>query len=77
MTSSLLPSHYWLFGVKRAMEVLNLLPTQQVKKKVTPNYLVYNKKGDYRHLFSMFSTAYIKQETNQGGIHKNKFLSKH
>ena len=76
LTSSLLPSKYWYFGVKRSVEVLNMLPTHHIKNTVTtPHELVFNKKVDFCHLFSLFSTAYIKQERLQGGKHKNKFIS--
>ena len=75
LTSSLLPSKYWWFAVKRATEVLNVLPTTHLKNKIiTPHELVFNDKVDYRSLFPLFSTAYIKQNCAKGGKHKNKFL---
>ena len=76
MTSQLLPSKYWYFAVKRAAEVNNIMPTTHIKNKVTtPFELVHGRKVDYRQLFPMFSTAYIKKERDQGGRHKNKFKS--
>ena len=76
LTSQLLPSEFWYHGVKRAVEVGNILPTSHIKTKITtPFEIVYGKKVDYRQLFPMFSCAYIKQETEQGGRHKSKFKS--
>jgi hypothetical protein len=72
LTSSLLPSKYWFFAVKRACEVCNLLPTQHLDKVTTPFELVYQKKVDYRLLFPMFSVAYIKYR-REGGRVKDKW----
>jgi dUTPase len=61
LTSSMLPSAYWYFAVKRATEIGNILPTNHIKNQIiTPYELVFNQKVDYRTLFPMFSTAYIK-----------------
>ena len=76
LTSQLLPTKYWYFAVKRAVEVLNILPTNHIKNKTTtPFELVHGQKVDYRQLFPMFSCAYIKKVTEQGGHHKSKFKS--
>jgi hypothetical protein len=74
LQSSLLPSKYWFFGVKRACEVLNMMPISINGKISTPYEETYNKKVDYRNLFPMFSTAYIKQ-CRVGGQSKNKWKS--
>ena len=37
--------------------------------------MVYNEQVDYGQLFPLFATSYIKQETCQGGQHKNKFCN--
>ena len=66
MTSSQLPAKYWFFGVKRACEVLNMMPIKRFDQITTPFEVVYKKKVDYRTLFPMFSTAYIKQERESG-----------
>ena len=71
LQSALLPSKYWFFGVKRACEVLNMMPIVIDGKITTPYTEAYNKKVDYRNLFPMFSTAYIKQSRG-GGQTKNK-----
>ena len=76
LTSSLLPSKYWWFGVKRAIEIQNLFPVKRNGKLTTPHELVFQSKPDYRVLFPMFSTAYIKQNRETGGHHKNKWRSK-
>jgi dUTPase len=72
LTSSLLPSKYWFFAVKRASEVCNLLPTNHLSTVTTPFELVHRKKVDYRLLFPMFSTAYIKYRRADGSV-KNKW----
>ena len=75
LTSSMLPSKYWFFAVKRAVEVCNILPTKHLDTITTPYELVFKKQVDYRQLFPMFSVAYIKQVRETGGNHKNKWLS--
>jgi transposase InsO family protein len=47
LTSNLLPSKYWYFAVKRACEVLNIMPITHNDKVTTPFELVYRKKVDY------------------------------
>ena len=76
LTSSLLPSKYWWFGVKRAVEVLNMMPVKRNGTVTTPHELVYKNKPDYRTLFPLFSIAYIKQNRETGGQHKNKWKTK-
>ena len=71
LTSNLLPSKYWYFAVKRACEVLNVMPIKHDGKITTPYEVVYAKKVDYRILFPLFSIAYIKQMRHEG-----KHLSK-
>ena len=63
ITSSLLPSKYWWFGIKHAIEIMNILPSSHKGKCVkTPHELVFGTKVDYDVLFPMFSVAYLKQE---------------
>ncbi len=69
LKSSLLPSKYWYFAMKRACEVCNILPTSHIKDVyTTPHELVYNEKPDFRQLFPLFSIAYIKQIRQAGHI---------
>jgi dUTPase/transposase InsO family protein len=74
LTSSLLPSTYWFFAVKRASEVCNILPTRHLSSVSTPFELVHKKKVDYRLLFPMFSTSYIKYRRAHGSV-KNKWTT--
>ena len=76
MTSAQLPAKYWYFGVKRACEVLNMMPIKRHDDITTPHELVHNSKVNYRSLFPMFSTAYIKQvrDTGPGSKWKNRAL---
>jgi hypothetical protein len=73
----MLPSSYWYFAVKRAVEVSNVMPLQfkDSTKVTTPYERVFCKKVDYRMLFPMFSLAYIKQHREQGQD-KNSWVSK-
>jgi deoxyuridine 5'-triphosphate nucleotidohydrolase len=74
LKSQLLPSHFWFFAVKRAVEISNILPVETKEGLIyTPYERAYGKKVDYRNLFPMFSKTYIKVTTEQGGSHKNKF----
>ena len=74
MKSALLPSKYWYFALKRAIEISNISPTKIDNKVTTPFEAVHQQKVDYRQLFPMFATSYIKQETDSGK-HKNKWKS--
>ena len=56
---SMLPTKYWFFAVKRAVEVANIMPTKHNNTLTTPFELVYKQKPDYRTLLPMFSVAYI------------------
>ncbi len=60
LKSALLPTKYWYYAVKRACEITNILPIKFEDKITTPYERVFNKKVDYRVLFPMFSTAYIR-----------------
>jgi hypothetical protein len=74
LKSELLPSTFWFFAVKRAVEVLNILPVVTKEGLVyTPYERTYGKKVNFRNLFPMFSKAYIKISTEQGGGHLNKY----
>ena len=75
LKSSMLPSTYWFFAVKRATEVSNIMPLKRDDKYFTPYEAVYQKKVDYRVLFPMFSIAYIRQH-REDGQDKNSWVSK-
>ena len=72
--SALLPAKYWYYALRRAIEISNISPTKIHGDITTPFEAVYKQKVDFRQLFPMFSTSYIKQETIQGK-HKNKWSS--
>ena len=74
LKSALLPSKYWYFALKRAVEISNISPAKINNKITTPFEAVHHKKVDYRQLFPLFATSYIKQETSLGK-HKNKWTS--
>ena len=75
LKSSMLPAKYWWFAIKRAIEISNIMPTKYGNTISTPYENLYGDKVDYRQLFPMFSTSYIKRETDVGSNHKNKFQS--
>lgn len=55
LTAELLPTKYWFFALKRAVEIMNILPTKHEGGIVsTPFEYVHNKKVDYRQLFPIF-----------------------
>ena len=74
LKSALLPSKYWFYALKRAIEISNISPTKIDQKITTPFEEVFHQKVDYRQLFPMFCTSYIKQTTDRGR-HKNKWRS--
>ena len=78
MRSSLLPSTFWWYAIKRAVEVTNILPTSHLNrnKPSTPFEIVFNKKVDYRVLFPMFCTARVRRDKMVGGDHKNKWVGR-
>lgn len=76
LTSSLLPSKYW-FAIKRAVEVLNIMPSSHLNKTITtPHEVIFSPKVDYRVLVPMFSVAYFKQTWETGGSSKQKNRTK-
>ena len=76
LTAELLPTKYWFFAIKRAAEIMNILPTKHEGGIVsTPFEYVHNKKVDYRQLFPVFKKAYVKIETDESGGHRNKYKS--
>ena len=54
MASALLPTEFWWFAIKRAVEVSNYLPIKSNNIITTPFELVYGSKPDLRLLFHYF-----------------------
>ena len=65
LRSQLLPSKFWWFGIKRAVELQNVLPIKLNGIITTPYEATYGRKVDYRCLFPMFSLAYIRTTTQR------------
>jgi len=61
LSSALLPSEYWWFAIKRAVEVSNYLPVRANDQLTTPFELVYGHKPDLRLLIPLFSLAYVRR----------------
>ena len=59
LSSSLLPSKFWWFAMKRATEISNYLPIRINNQYSTPLELAYGLKPNLKNLFPMFSVAYI------------------
>ena len=59
--SALLPTSYWWFAFKRAVEVSNYIPLKLNNKMTSPHELVYKIKPDMRNLLPMFSVCYIRR----------------
>jgi hypothetical protein len=47
LTSSMLPSKFWFYAIKRACEICNIMPTNHLPEVTTPFTLMFNKKVDY------------------------------
>ena len=59
LTSALLPSSFWYFAIKRAVETSNYLPIKANGIITTPHELAYHIKPNMHALFPMFSLGYI------------------
>lgn len=57
LTQSMLPSKYWYFAVKRAVEVANIMPVTIDNVITTPYYAVYNEKPNYGSLIPMCAVS--------------------
>ena len=71
LSSSLLPSEYWWFAIKRAAEVSNYLPVKANGTLTTPFELVYGYKPDLRLLFPLFALSYVRR-TRDSNTSRNK-----
>ena len=63
LASSLLPSEFWWFAIKRATEMANYIPIRINGKLTTPHELVYHQKPDLRHLLPLFAVSYPSYES--------------
>ena len=59
LAENLLPSQYWYFAVRYAVQASNYIPIKTDKKGTlsTPFFLAHNIKPDYRKLLPLFSSA--------------------
>ena len=64
LVSSLLPSNFWWFALKRATEVSNYLPLTINQKLTTPHEIVYKSKPDLRNLLPMFCVSYTSYKSD-------------
>jgi len=64
LVSSLLPSNFWWFALKRATEISNYIPVRINSKLTTPHELVYKTKPDLRNLHPMFCVAYTSYKSD-------------
>ena len=61
LTENLLPSEFWFFALKYAVQVSNYLPIKTNSNTLTtPYHLEYGALPDYRKLLPLFSVAYVK-----------------
>ena len=62
LAENLLPSQFWYFAVRYAVQASNYIPIKTDKKGTlsTPFFLAHNVKPDYRKLLPLFSSAYVK-----------------
>ena len=62
MTSNLLPSEFWYFGLRYAVQVTNMMPVTLANGTTsTPFELAYGVLPDWRTLIPLFSVAYVKR----------------
>ena len=61
ITDHLLPTEFWWFAIKRAIEVSNYLQVKANGVFTIPFELLYHQKPDFRTLFPLFSVAYIRR----------------
>ena len=70
MTSNLLPSEFWYFGLRYAVQVTNMMPVTLSDGALSiPFELAYGLKPDWRNLLPLFSVAYVKR-FRDGVIHR-------
>eukprot|EP00558_Chaetoceros_sp_UNC1202_P009040 CAMPEP_0197232302 /NCGR_PEP_ID=MMETSP1429-20130617/152_1 /TAXON_ID=49237 /ORGANISM="Chaetoceros sp., Strain UNC1202" /LENGTH=1842 /DNA_ID=CAMNT_0042690279 /DNA_START=1 /DNA_END=5529 /DNA_ORIENTATION=- len=73
LTKALLPSKFWYFAVRRAVEASNYFPCKANGTITTPHELAHGIKPDYRTLIPQFGVAYIRRKKdaniNRGTFH--------
>ena len=74
MASHLLPTKFWYFSVKQAVQVCNYTPIKVKSKWTTAFEQMYQQKPDYRNLMPLFSVAYVKRKKD-GTKHRSKAMS--
>ena len=73
--SNLLPATFWWFAIKRAVEIQNILPVKLQTQITTPHELSTGQRVDYRCLFPLFATSYVRTSAGTPG-RRNKWQSK-
>ena len=68
LNSSLLPSSFWFYAIKRAVEVSNYLPVTLRGQITTPFELAHHVKPNIRTLLPMFSIAYIDKPSDSNDV---------
>ena len=74
LTSNLLPTKFWYFAIRQAVQVHNYTPIKVDGIDTTPHEVLYGQKPDYRNLFPMFSLANVKRRKD-GKKHRGKIMS--
>ena len=71
LNSPLLPSSFWFYAIKRAVEVSNYLPVTLRGQVTTPFELAHYVKPYIRTLLPMFSIAYIDKPSDSNDVREN------
>ena len=74
LTTNLLPSEFWYFGIRYGIQVLNMMPFLHKNKWTTPFECHYNIIPDYKKIQPIFSTEYVKR-FRDGTSHRNTAMS--
>ena len=72
LTRHLLPTKYWFFALRRAVEAANYMPIERSGSVTTPHELTHGEKPDYRTLIPIFSVAYVRRKKD-GKIKRGQF----
>ena len=68
LVEHLLPSEFWFFAIKYAVQVSNYIPIKTDSNKLTtPFYEAYKEHPDLRKLLPLFSAAYVKTYASAEG----------
>lgn len=76
LVECLLPSEYWFFAIKYAVQVSNYIPIKTNKTALTtPFYEAYKQHPDLRKLLPIFSAAYVKiYQSGEGNTFETQML---